>query len=626
MINIDFIIKGGVTLALVAVFLVAAIYALGFLRATFRQLRRLDKQVQFNNRLLHNMSAGVVACDHKGELSLFNDVAVEWHGTDASRIPQEEWSQHYDLYEADGKTALTAERIPLLRAFRGESVRGQLIVIAPKGRARRLVSTNADAVISNDGQRVGAVAVMHDVSGEAVTRKELEQRAYSDEQTGLLNRVGLTREIEKLAAADGDADNAWACLLLVDIGGFRRINQALGYDVGDAILGSVANRLQGLLPNETALARIGADEFGVLMAQISTNENAAHNKLRDIAESVKRTINEPLTIGPSTVRLKVSIGASLFVPKALGDNDMLAQSGLALGQAKASEATDFVVYDVAMRDQLLERRALSTALDAALDNGELSVAYQPQCNRDGRLVGVEALSRWSPNGTPLSPATFISIAEDSGEIIRIGQSVLRHACQQLVQWSGDPDLARVSISVNVSAQELEAPDFVQRTIDTVAQFGAPAHRLHLEITESLLLKNTAHSMLAIRTLREHGIRVVLDDFGTGFSSLAYLAELQVDALKIDRGFTARAGDGGRGDILLQSIVSLAEQLGLQIVAEGVESHAQLQHLEHLGCTIFQGYLFDQGVPAEAVKTRYSVSTPGYQPASASDSVPPQDSG
>lgn len=621
MIDAEFIFKGGMTLVLVSVVLVAAIYALGFLRATFRHKRQLDKQARFNNILLHNMAAGVVACDSKGELCLFNDVAVDWHGADATRLPQADWSKHYDLFEADGTTPLTPDRIPLLRAFRGQPVRGQLITIAPKHKLRRLVSTNADAILDSNGQRIGAVAVMHDMSSEWATRQELEQRAYIDEQTCLLNRAGLTREIEKLVASGAGWEWSWAVLFLIDISGFRRLNQALGYDIGDTILAAVGNRLRGLLPPEASLARIGADEFGVLLGQVSTNEGAARAKLLALAESVQRTIGEPLDIGPNNLRLKLSIGASLFSPSSMGGDELLAQSGLALGQAKASEATPIVIYDSAMRDLLIERRALSAALEAALDNDEIEVVYQPQCNRAGRVVGVEALSRWAPDGVPCSPVQFISIAEDSGEIIRIGQSVLRKACAQLVAWAGDPSRAGLSISVNVSAQELEAEDFALRTIEIVQQSGAPVDRLHLEITESLLLKNTEHSIQAIRQLRQNGLRVVLDDFGTGYSSLAYLAQLRVDALKIDRGFTARAGDGGRGDILLQSIVSLAKQLDLQIVAEGIESIEQLGHLEQMGCTLFQGFLFTPGVPADDVKTQYSLSQPGYSPTSVADPVP-----
>lgn len=611
-VSAEFVLRGEVMLLIVAAGLPIAIYLLRNWRASQHRLRQLDQQVQINTRLMQNMAAGVVACDKDGQLSLFNQVAIDWHGADAMRIQQSEWGRHYDLFEADGKTPLLPERIPLLRAFNGESVRGQMIVIAPKNKPRRLVSTNADAVTTNEGERVGAVAVMHDVTVEQATREALEQRAYVDEQTGLLNRAGLSRELEKLAVASTGRETAWACLFLLDIFGFRGINQALGYDIGDQVLSAIAGRLQGLLPAGASLARIGADEYGVLLGQVSSNQDAARSTLLAQSESICRVVEEPLVIGANTLRLKLNIGASLFMPADANGNDLLAQAGMALGFAKGGEASPIVIYDKAMRDVLMERRALAAALEAALDNDELKVAFQPQCNRHGQLIGVEALSRWAPGGVPCSPIEFISIAEDSGEIIRIGESVLRNSCEQLVRWAEDPATAGITISVNVSAQELQADDFATRTIELIRKTGAPMDRLHLEITESLLLKNAEHSARQIRQLRDNGLRVVLDDFGTGYSSLDYLAKLRVDALKIDRSFTMRAGDSGRGDILLQSIVSLAKGLKLQIVAEGVERQDQLVLLDRMGCTLFQGFMFDAAVPADELKLEYPVTTPADQ--------------
>ena len=588
-------------LLIVAGGLAIAVYLLGYLRASLHRLQQLDQQVQINSRLMQNMAAGVVACDKDGQLNLFNQVAVDWHGADAMRIPPEQWSTYYDLFEADGVTPLATDRIPLMRAFTGESVRNAQIVIAPKGGTKRLVNTNADAIYSQNHKRLGAVAVMQDITAEQASRAQLEYRAFHDALTGLKNRTGLAQAV----ADHRQAGSSWSALLLADIVGFHGINQALGYDVGDDVLRTVAKRLEAIAPDNATVAHIAADEFGLLLRKLGKDHAQALDTLHTIADKVRDASQEPINLGANKLRLKLPVGAALFGPDTPPQADLLAQAGLALDTAKAGEASPLVVYQDAMHEALLKRRELASELEKALDERALKVAYQPQCSPDGKLLGVEALSRWTHAGAELPPDEFIAIAEYSGEIIRLGQHVLRSACELLAQWSRSPETAALTVAVNVSAVELESETFADQVLATVAEFGAPPSRLHLEITESVLLANTALSKRIVHQLRSAGVGVVLDDFGTGYSSLAYLSELPVDALKIDRSFTARTGDNGRGDILVRAITSLAKQLGIQIVAEGIETPQQLQHLCDLGCTIFQGYLFDRAVPQNALRATYS---------------------
>ncbi|MEU4419816.1 bifunctional diguanylate cyclase/phosphodiesterase [Actinoplanes sp. NPDC024001] len=430
---------------------------------------------------------------------------------------------------------------------------------------------------------------------QAGLQRSLSHQARHDALTGLPNRVEMTSLIAHTAAG-----GAGGVLVLLDVDGFKDVNERLGHPTGDALLIAVAGRLRELAGPGEAVARLGGDEFALLL-------NPGRDGL-PLVEAIRR----PLPAAGQTLHVTASAGVRVIEP---GSDavQLLADADLALYAAKAAGKDCAVHFDVAMREEQHERIRLLERLRAAVDAGEFAVHYQPIVSLEtGAPAAAEALVRWIPPGqAPIGPDRFIPAAEDSGLIVALGEWVLRRACRDAAPWYRRWG---TTLTVNVSPRQLIDPRFTAKVVAALRDSGLPAAALTLEITEGVLVRSGTHTQQALvhlSTLRAEGVRVAIDDFGTGYSSLAYLRDLPIDVLKIDRSFMPAGNGHGAGDAqqtaLVRTIVDLARSLGLTTVAEGVETAYHADLLRALGCDRGQGYHFARPIPAPDLAVMFADS-------------------
>jgi len=412
--------------------------------------------------------------------------------------------------------------------------------------------------------------------------RALHQRATQDPVTGLANRALLT---ERLGFVQPGLTVA-----LLDLDGFKELNDEFGHPAGDALLVEVARRLRAALPEVDLLARPGDDEFAAVW------RNGAGP---DAAERALAGLRPAYRVDGRQVHLTGSVGL-VTVADQCTSAEVLRDADLALDAAKGGGKNRIVRFDTGLRNAADRQRELAAGLRRALRDGELTLHYQPVVRLDGpgqgRITAVEALLRWSPpDGEPIPPGVFIPVAEATGLIVPIGWWVLRRACAEARDWH---ERYGISVTVNVAGHQLREPDFVEQVRGALDAAGLPAAGLVLELTESVLVAG-AETTAGLDLLRADGVRVAIDDFGTGYSSLAYLVHLPVDVLKIDRAFIATAVH----TTLMRAILLLADGLSLQTIAEGVETQEQAAKLRELGCSYAQGYLFSRPVPPGAIAER-----------------------
>ena len=417
------------------------------------------------------------------------------------------------------------------------------------------------------------------------TQARLSYDATHDHLTGLGNRRLMHHRLEHQLVRD----HGNAALLLLDLDGFKDVNDSLGHGVGDEVLVEVAERLRSCLRPNDVIARLGGDEFAALLLEVR------ERGLDVIGDRVCRALAEPITVEGVAFGMSASVG---LVPlRAAGTAEVLLRlADLAMYQAKAGGKNRFEVYRDELQQQAQQKRDMERGLRSALDAGRIAVVYQPLIDaRSGQLVGAEALSRWPhASGPVFSPDTFIPVAERTGLIHELGRAVLHTACTDAVRWAEHTGHL-LPVSVNVSGEQLRAPDFPERVLDVLAETGATPAMIVLEVTETVVM-DQQHGLGSLTVLREAGLRVAIDDFGTGFSSLAALRQLPVDTLKIDRSFVAGIGTDDDDGTVIRAILGLARGLRLAVVAEGVETPPQRDELVALGCHVHQGYLFGRPMP------------------------------
>ncbi|WP_305783124.1 putative bifunctional diguanylate cyclase/phosphodiesterase [Symbioplanes lichenis] len=417
----------------------------------------------------------------------------------------------------------------------------------------------------------------------------------TDRLTGLANVTGLQRSLQSLK-------DERAALMLLDLDGFKQVNDTLGHDAGDRVLVEFARQVRQSVRRGDVAARVGGDEFVVLLRDIDTDAQATA-----VAERILTALRtSPLEIDGQQVIIRCSIGLATKEP---GDTarELQHRADIAMYESKRSGSHGWLRYDPAMADRRTRDAALADALATAAGSAELKLAYQPLVDlATGQPVGVEALLRWEhPVLGAVPPAEFVPIAERTGLIAELGLWALEEACRQVQQWRATTPLYA---SVNVSAQQLERPDFPEQVRAVLDRTGLPPGALVLEITESAIV-DAAVAGPACEALRAYGIRVAVDDFGTGYSSLHLLSDLPVDILKIDRSFVAKLDGTTRGAGVAEAVIRLAGVLGLTTVAEGIETAAQVAELQMLGCSTAQGYLFARPGPAEDFSLALSARTP-----------------
>jgi diguanylate cyclase (GGDEF)-like protein len=420
-----------------------------------------------------------------------------------------------------------------------------------------------------------------------------------DPLTGLLNRAGLRQRLERGLEADAKATSRRVGVLLIDLDRFRVINESLGQQAGDQLLRAVAGRIRGVLRRGDAAARLGGDQFVVYSPTLAGAQAAAV-----MARNLLRAVEPVLTIAERQAQVSVSIGIALAGADADAPDQLLSHADAAMRAAKAGGGGRHRLFEASMLVNTQQQLELDMALRRALQGGEFTLAYQPIVHHDGAsMTAIEALLRWNdPQRGNVPPAEFIPMLEQTGLIVPVGQWVLREACSRLQGWFAQGAMP-VTLSVNVSPIQFAEPDFVRHVMTALEATGFPPRLLQLEVTEGLLLDPTADSLRKIDALVDAGVRLAVDDFGMGYSSLAYLKRFRLHSLKIDRLFVRDVPRLPQDTAIVRAIIELGHALQLHITAEGVETSEQHEALRALGCDSMQGFLFARPMPADAMRDR-----------------------
>ena len=449
----------------------------------------------------------------------------------------------------------------------------------------------------------GLVISYHDVTALRRASAEIETLAFYDPLTNLPNRRLLMDRMQQVIAASA-RNGQYGALLFLDLDHFKTLNDTLGHEVGDLLLQQVAERLKSCVRAQDTVARLGGDEFVVMLHELAPQAEESAAFARRVGEKILRTLNLPYSLGGRMHHSTPSIGATLVGGTPQSAVDLLKQADIAMYQVKSQGRNALCFFDPQMQIAISARAQLESDLQVALSAGQFVLHYQPQFHLDGRIVGAEALIRWQhPGRGLLAPGAFIGVAEDSELIVPMGHWVLRTACEQLTAWATDPHCQHLQLSVNVSARQFRQRDFVARVVEVLRETGARPHLLKLELTESLVLDDVDDTVAKMGQLKTKGVRFSVDDFGTGYSSLAYLTRLPLDQLKIDQSFVHNLGVRHTDDVIVQTIIGMARNLELDVIAEGVETQDQKEFLARYGCLLFQGYLLGRPVPVADLVAR-----------------------
>jgi diguanylate cyclase (GGDEF)-like protein/PAS domain S-box-containing protein len=446
------------------------------------------------------------------------------------------------------------------------------------------------AVVQNDE----IVWFVLDLSQNEESRGRLDHLAYHDALTDLPNQTLFKDRLKQAIALSSRSDQLHA-VVLINLDRFKTINDSLGYVAGDQVLKAVAQRLTSCVRESDTVGRIGADEFAILLMQISRAHDAANT-----ARAIKQAIEQTFLIDDRELSLSTSIGISLYPHDGRDTPTLLKSAGIALERAKESGGSTYEFYTAGRTSHALKQLMLETTMRPGLERGEFFVEYQPQVDaKTFQLVGMEALVRWNhPSLGLLNPSEFIPLAEDSGIIKSIGEWVMRTASAQAKGWI-NAGFAPMCLSVNVSARQFQQAAFVATVHELLKENGLDPRLLEIELTEGSIMKDPSKAIEKLHELRKMGIKIAIDDFGTGYCSLSYLKRFPIDTLKIDQSFVADVCVDNDDAAIVRTIVTLGHALGVNVIAEGVETAEQLEYLMSVGCDVLQGFLFSRPLSSEA---------------------------
>ena len=442
------------------------------------------------------------------------------------------------------------------------------------------------------------LAINTDITARKRAEKEIHHLAFYDALTGLPNRQLLLDRL-KQALAISERKRETGALLFIDLDNFKLLNDTLGHDVGDLLLQQVAPRLISCVRDSDTVARLGGDEFViVLTGGFSAQPEEAVAQIRGICDRIVGSFHKPFMLRAYSHHTTPSIGIAVFNDQSAGMDELLKQADLAMYQAKASGRNSACLFTPDMQAVINERVVLKSDLHKSWERNEFVLHFQAQI-KGRRVVGAEALVRWQhPRRGLISPADFISQAEEMGMILPLGTWILDRACEQLAAWAGEPETAQLDLAVNVSPLQFCQPDFVQQIRDTLARTGANPRKLKLELTESLLVRNIEDTIAKMTVLKAEGVGFALDDFGTGYSSLYYLKRLPLEWVKIDQSFVRDVLVNRHDATIVRAIILLAKSMDLKVIAEGVETEAQRIFLAKNGCSAYQGFLISPPLPSD----------------------------
>jgi diguanylate cyclase (GGDEF)-like protein/PAS domain S-box-containing protein len=532
-----------------------------------------------------------VACtDVAGKVTFLNAIAEKLTG----------WSSE----EAVGRTiaevcpildSASREPIPnplVIGAASTEPVRSSLLLVRRDGLEIPIEDSIAP-IRDRQGKTSGAVIVLRDVSAARAMALQIIHNAQHDFLTGLPNRALLNDRVNQ-AIGLSTRHGTKGAVLFLDLDGFKHINDSLGHPAGDKLLQSIAGRLVDCLRGSDTVSRQGGDEFVVLLSEVEHAEDAAI-----LARRILQAVSEAHLIDKHDLHITTSIGLSVYPDDGLDAETIIKNADTAMYQAKENGRHGYQFFEPAMNVRAVERQSIEESLRRALERREFQLHYQPKVDlRTGKITGAEALVRWNhPLRGSVPPSQFIPVAEDCGLILPIGNWVLREACRQTRAWL-DAGLELTTMAVNISAVELRNERFVDVVLGVLDDTGLDPCRLELELTESVLMKHVESTELILNRLRARGVQLAVDDFGTGYSSLSYLRKFSIDTLKIDQSFVRQITTGPEETTIVAAVISMGRSLKLRVVAEGVETEAELAFLRAQQCDEAQGYYFSRPVTPE----------------------------
>jgi diguanylate cyclase (GGDEF)-like protein/PAS domain S-box-containing protein len=502
---------------------------------------------------------------------------------------------HGDLRSVLPADALVSHVRQFAAAARG---RKPVSFDAPAAGGRQTIAVSVTPVTDADGRCTHLLGTAVDVSDRTVVERQLAYRTRHDALTELPNRVALLEALEA-ALERGRANDRSVGLVLLDLDHFKVVNDSLGHDVGDRLLTTVAQRVQGVLRSGDLLTRVGGDELAIVCNAARGPEDALA-----LGSRVQHVFEDPFRLNGRELFLSVSVGVVVSDGPDDDAGRLLRDADVAKYVAKERGRGRVELFVAPMRERAVERLETEVALRRALVNREFRVHYQPLVRFDSsEAIGFEALVRWErPERGLVPPLEFLPLAEETGLIVPIGEWVLREACTEAARWVAEsPNATPLSVAVNLSARQLADPDLIETVEDALTSAGLDPSLLVLEITETVLMEDREHAITVLRALTDRGVHIGIDDFGTGQSSLGYLKTLPVHALKIDRSFVDGLGTEPEDSAIVAAVVRLGHALGLTVTAEGIETPVQLAELQAMGCDLGQGFYFARPQPSEVVR-------------------------
>jgi len=521
--------------------------------------------------------------------------------------------RRWDYVPALIDTELGREHIAILESH--EPFRNLEYRVLDDNGEERWFCINGQPIFDEMGRFSGYRGTGADITARKVTEQRVHHVAQHDVLTGLPNRSLLQDRLSQAVAyASRSGHPVW--VMLIDLDRFKFVNDSMGHKAGDVLLMTVAARLRSSLRDTDTVARLSGDEFVVILSEHSDQPLSP-----DIVQRVMDSVAQPVILGTNEFFVTCSIGVAAFPCDGTPAENLIEHADIAMYRAKKLGRNNFQFYTPAMNEESLERVRIESALRNALERNEFVLHYQPQVDlQTGRIVGMEALIRWKhPELGMVPPSRFVSIAEDTGLIVPIGAWVMRTACAQNKAWQ-DAGLGRLRVAVNLSARQFSAADLVPGIEAVLADTGLDPSCLELELTESLFMSDVTPAVELLHRMKALGINLSIDDFGTGYSSFSYLSRFPIDVLKIDRSFVNDITHDANDAAIVASIIALAHNLRLSVIAEGVETAEQLDYLRHQGCDEMQGYYFSKPLPAhefeQLLRQRRGLAAPEDEPQTA----------
>jgi diguanylate cyclase (GGDEF)-like protein/PAS domain S-box-containing protein len=571
------------------------------LRRTVRTMidRRAAEAISLENEVanvtLDSIGEAVLRTDIRGNVTYLNRIAEKMTG----------WRRD----EALGRSV--ADVLRIIDRVSGAPARNAVEIVMQEDKITRLTANCMNCILvrrdgfefgientvtpihDQEGRTTGAVVAFHDVSAARATSLEMSHLAQHDSLTDLPNRVLFNDRLMQ-AISLAERQSKQLAVMFVDLDHFKKINDSLGHGVGDKLLQSVAARLRACLRRTDTVSRLGGDEFVILLSQVEQEEDAAFS-----ARKILRAFAAPHIVDNKSLDINVSIGGSTYPSDGRDAESLMNKADTAMYEAKQNGRNNYRFFRRDMHARLAERLSLEGDLRYALGRNEFVLYYQPKFNlQTGQITGVEALIRWQhPHRGMVSPADFVPIAEECGLILPIGRWVLLEACRQARAWS-DSGLGVVPVAVNVSAAEFGAKDFLSGVRAVLITTGVEPPNLELELTESVLMQDAESAVRILGALKAMGVQLAIDDFGTGYSSFTYLRRFPSDALKLHQSFVQEITSDPGDATIVSAMINIGKSLKQRVIAEGVETRAQLEFLQRHGCGEGQGYYFSRPVPAE----------------------------